>query len=155
MIDDAISILARGNRLELASDTDRQTFMGELVEHVEHPVLATIVGAILLSLTSPPAQPRDEGTCVGEHQFKLGRILCGTAFAHRLNCRINLTDRSLGHSGIPAALRKEHQGYPFIAKARRPVERRPVASPFRQRFAMGYDSRFQLRRPALALPEKV
>jgi hypothetical protein len=29
------------DRLELASDTDRQAFMGELVEHVEHPVLAS------------------------------------------------------------------------------------------------------------------
>src|SRR5215831_6872246 len=35
------------DRLELAGDTDRQTFVAELVEHVEHPVLATIVGAIL------------------------------------------------------------------------------------------------------------
>ena len=25
------------DRLELAGDTDRQAFMGELVEHVEHP----------------------------------------------------------------------------------------------------------------------
>src|SRR5215510_91117 len=32
------------DRLELAGDTDGQTFVGELVEHVEHPVLATIVG---------------------------------------------------------------------------------------------------------------
>ena len=28
------------DRLELAGDTDRQTFVGELVEHVEHSVLA-------------------------------------------------------------------------------------------------------------------
>src|SRR5262249_12367907 len=35
------------DRLELAGDTDRQTFMGELVEHVEHPIFASIVGAIL------------------------------------------------------------------------------------------------------------
>jgi hypothetical protein len=33
--------------LRLAGDTDRQAFMGELVEHVEHPILASIVGAIL------------------------------------------------------------------------------------------------------------
>ena len=32
------------DRLELAGDTDRQAFMGELVEHVEHPVLASLVG---------------------------------------------------------------------------------------------------------------
>jgi hypothetical protein len=82
-------------------------------------------------------QRADEGACVTEHQFKFGRTRCGTAFAHRLKCRINLTDRSLGHGEVPAPLRKEHQRYPFIAKARRPIERHPVASPFRQRFAMG------------------
>jgi hypothetical protein len=32
------------DRLELAGDTDRQAFMSELVEHVEHPILASIVG---------------------------------------------------------------------------------------------------------------
>lgn len=93
-------------------------------------------------LTSPPRQPRDEGACVGEHQFKFGRTLCGTASAHRLKCRINLTHSSLGHAEVPAPLRKEHQCYPFIAKARRPIERHPVASPFRQRLAMGCNSRF-------------
>jgi hypothetical protein len=40
-------------RLELAGDTDRQTFVGELVEHVEHSVLATIVGAILDEVIGP------------------------------------------------------------------------------------------------------
>ena len=35
------------DRLELAGDTDRQTFMAELVEHVEHPILTSIVGAVL------------------------------------------------------------------------------------------------------------
>ena len=35
------------DRLELAGNTDRQAFMGELVEHVEHPILASIVGAVL------------------------------------------------------------------------------------------------------------
>jgi hypothetical protein len=35
------------DRLELAGNTDRQAFMGELVEHVEHPILASIVGAFL------------------------------------------------------------------------------------------------------------
>ena len=32
---------------------DRQAFMAELVEHVEHPVLATIVGAILDEVIGP------------------------------------------------------------------------------------------------------
>src|SRR5262249_37760074 len=35
------------DRLELAGDTDRQAFMGELVEHVEHPILASVMGAVL------------------------------------------------------------------------------------------------------------
>ena len=43
------------DRLELAGDTDRQTFVAELVEHVEHPVLATIVGAILDEVIGMPA----------------------------------------------------------------------------------------------------
>src|SRR6476469_2183723 len=41
------------DRLELASDTDRQAFMGELVEHVEHPVLASIMGAVLDEVVGP------------------------------------------------------------------------------------------------------
>ncbi len=43
----------RIDRLELAGDTDRQTFVGELVEHVEHPILASIVGAILDEVIGP------------------------------------------------------------------------------------------------------
>ena len=34
-------------------DTDRQTFVSELVEHVQHPVLATIVGSILDEVIGP------------------------------------------------------------------------------------------------------
>jgi hypothetical protein len=41
------------DRLELAGDTDRQAFMGELVEHVEHPVLASLVGAVLDKVAEP------------------------------------------------------------------------------------------------------
>ena len=41
------------DRLKLAVDTDRQAFMGELVEHVEHPVPASIVGAILDEVIGP------------------------------------------------------------------------------------------------------
>ena len=41
------------DRLELAGDTDRQTFVGELVEHVEHPISAPIVGAILDEVIGP------------------------------------------------------------------------------------------------------
>ena len=31
----------------LTHDTDRQAFMAELVEHVEHPILASVMGAVL------------------------------------------------------------------------------------------------------------
>src|SRR5262249_17760169 len=41
------------DRLELAGDTDRQAFMAELVEHVEHPVLASLVGAVLDKVVGP------------------------------------------------------------------------------------------------------
>jgi hypothetical protein len=33
--------------LELAGDADRQAFAGELVEHVEHPIPASSMGAVL------------------------------------------------------------------------------------------------------------
>src|SRR5262249_46224680 len=41
------------DRLELAADTDRQAFMGELVERVEHPILASLVGAVLDKVVGP------------------------------------------------------------------------------------------------------
>src|SRR5260370_18596476 len=41
------------DRLELAGDTDRQTFVGELVEHVEQPALPTIVRPLLDAATRP------------------------------------------------------------------------------------------------------
>jgi hypothetical protein len=41
------------DRVELAGDTDPQAFMAELVEHVEHPILASIVGAILDDVIGP------------------------------------------------------------------------------------------------------
>src|SRR5260221_3670037 len=39
--------------LELAGDTDRQAFMAELVENVEHPVFASIMGAVLDKVVGP------------------------------------------------------------------------------------------------------
>ncbi len=41
------------DRLELAGDTDRQAFMGELVEHVEHPILASVMGTVLDEVVGP------------------------------------------------------------------------------------------------------
>ena len=39
--------------LELAVDADRQAFMGELVDDVEHAVLASIMGAVLDEVVGP------------------------------------------------------------------------------------------------------
>ena len=41
------------DRLELAGNTDRHAFMAELVEHVEHPILASIMGAVLDKVVGP------------------------------------------------------------------------------------------------------
>src|SRR5262249_55743319 len=41
------------DRFEFAGDTDRQAFMGELVEHVEHPILASVMGAVLDEVVGP------------------------------------------------------------------------------------------------------
>ena len=41
------------DRFELAGDTDRQAFMGKLVEHVEHPILASVMGAVLDEVIGP------------------------------------------------------------------------------------------------------
>ena len=56
--------------LELAGDTDRQAFMGELVEHVEHPVSASIVGAVLDKVVGPDMiallRPQPDARSVGQ-----------------------------------------------------------------------------------------
>src|SRR5258707_7735895 len=41
------------DRLELAGGTDRQAFMAELVEHVEHPIPASVMGAVLNEVVGP------------------------------------------------------------------------------------------------------
>jgi hypothetical protein len=41
------------NRLKLAGDTDCQAFVGELVEHVEDSILASIVGSVLEEVVGP------------------------------------------------------------------------------------------------------
>src|SRR6516165_1433989 len=57
-------------RLELAGDTDRQAFMAELVEHVEHPVPASIVGAVLDKVVGPDViavlRPQPDARSVGQ-----------------------------------------------------------------------------------------
>ena len=58
------------DRLELASDTDRQTFMGELVEHVEHPIFASVMGAVLDEVVGPDMiallRPQPDARSVGQ-----------------------------------------------------------------------------------------
>jgi hypothetical protein len=58
------------DRLEPAGDTDRQTFVAELVEHVEHSVLATIMGAILDKVVGPDMiallRPQPDARSVGQ-----------------------------------------------------------------------------------------
>ena len=39
--------------LELAGDPDRQAFVGELVDHIEHSVFASCVGAVLDEVIGP------------------------------------------------------------------------------------------------------
>jgi len=39
--------------LELAGDPDRQTFVGELVDHIEHAIFPSIVGPVLDKIVGP------------------------------------------------------------------------------------------------------
>jgi hypothetical protein len=39
--------------LKLAGDADHQAFVGKLVEHVEHPIPASIMGAVLDKVVGP------------------------------------------------------------------------------------------------------
>src|SRR5262249_31544179 len=58
------------DRLELAGDTDCQTFMGELVEHVEHPIFASVMGAVLDEVVGPDMivllRPQPDARSVGQ-----------------------------------------------------------------------------------------
>src|SRR5207247_11111955 len=58
------------DRLELAGNTDRQAFMAELVEHVEHPIPASIVGAVLDEVIGPDMiallRPQPNARSVGQ-----------------------------------------------------------------------------------------
>src|ERR1700747_2204158 len=59
----------------------RQAFMGELVEHVEHPVLATIVGAILDEVIGPDMiallRPQPDARSVGQPEPAALGLLMG------------------------------------------------------------------------------
>ena len=69
------------DRLELAGNTDRQAFMGELVEHVEHPILASIVGAVLDKVVGPDMiavlRPQPNARSVGQPEPAALGLLMG------------------------------------------------------------------------------
>ena len=58
--------------LELAGDPDRQTFVGELVDHIEHSIFPSIVGAVLDKVVGPDviavlgSQPNARSVCQPE-----------------------------------------------------------------------------------------
>jgi hypothetical protein len=60
---------------------DRQAFMGELVEHVEHPVLASLVGAILDEVIGPDMisvlRPQPDARSVGQPEPASRGLLMG------------------------------------------------------------------------------
>src|SRR5262249_12520591 len=61
--------------------TDRQAFMGELVEHVEHPVLASLVGAVLDKVVGPDMiallRPQPNARSVGQPEPAALGLLMG------------------------------------------------------------------------------
>src|SRR5262249_20134571 len=69
------------DRLELAGDTDRQAFMAELVEHVKHPVLASLVGAVLDKVVGPDMiallRPQPNARSVGQPEPAALGLLMG------------------------------------------------------------------------------
>ena len=48
--------------LELTGCPDRQAFMGELVDHVEHAIFPSIVGAVLDKVVGPDSRMQDPAT---------------------------------------------------------------------------------------------
>ena len=57
---------------ELAGDTDRQAFVGKLVNDIEHPISASIVGAVLDKVVGPDViavlRPQPDARSVGQPQ---------------------------------------------------------------------------------------
>src|SRR6516225_5800868 len=103
-----------------------------------------------MGCVSPPAQPRDEGACPGKLPFIRGRVWRIAAIAHCFKRLIDLAERGLGHDCVRPPLGKEHQRNAFIPKTRGPQERHALVGSLLQRLAVGGDSLFKLRRPALA-----
>src|SRR5262249_35505145 len=85
------------DRLERAADTDRQAFMAELVEHVEHPILASIMGAVLDKVVGPDMiavlRPQPDARSVGQQEASALGLLKGNFSPSR--CQIRSTHLSL------------------------------------------------------------
>src|SRR6516162_2506964 len=107
------------------------------------------------SQNSPPALPPDDSACPGELLFKIRRTWRIAAIAHRFKRLFDLAERGLSHGGVPPPLGNKHQRDTVVAKARGPIQGRALAGPFFQRLAIGNNCLFELRRPALAFPEKL
>src|SRR5262249_39362123 len=64
-----------------AARIDRQAFMAELVEHVEHPILASIVGAVLDKVVGPDMiallRPQPNARSVGQPEPAALGLLMG------------------------------------------------------------------------------
>src|SRR5262249_1729463 len=69
------------DRLELPGDTDRHALMAELVEHVEHAVLASLVGAVLDKIVGPDMiallRPQPNARSVGQPEPAALGLLMG------------------------------------------------------------------------------
>ena len=80
------------DRLELAGDPDRQAFVGELVDDVEHPELAPVMRAVLDEVIGPDVvavlRPKtDTGAVVVSQSRPLLGCLAGTFSPSRRQMR--------------------------------------------------------------------
>ncbi len=79
------------DRLELAIDADRQAFVRELVDHVEHAVFPAIMGAVLDEVVGPDVVgmlgPQADAGAVGQPQPAAFGLLGGTFSPSRRQIR--------------------------------------------------------------------
>jgi hypothetical protein len=76
-------------------------------------------------MCSLPPQLRDEGACPGELSFKICRHWRMATITHRFKRRVDLAERSLRHSGVPASLGEDHKRDALLTKTVGPGERHP------------------------------
>jgi hypothetical protein len=87
----------------------------------------------LQSGTSLPAQPRDEGACLGKLFFVIRRIWHIATIAHRFKRHIDLAERGLSHGGVPPPLgerlrstRNQCSENPFVSYRTKMLSQGPV-----------------------------